>query len=264
MYPSPRFYSILERLPDLSPLQRRFHPFCPRRWPGSVCVDRHHHHHELLRLSCPIQALRPPATPNSMQALGRCSPENCKVVAVFFLVVKVLSKVESHVGKKKVRSSHTFERRRLWVRWPVVCVLSVSRPRLRRLRRACKPTASKNSRLITNAGCHLVGMSRCSPRASLRSAVKLRRSSGSCRCQYLRWWWWWWWWCDDTRWSDIWKSRTRYMHLFPTRTTSNDIALLQFFDQSGRVRAEESPVQYRSNLRELWGIIDTIDVCVFS
>ena len=141
MCPSPRFDSILDRLPDVSSLQRQVHPFCPRRWPwsvgpmrrpppritmaflphpdplstswpvevntlssnavdkwqtylpfrkrvvtfcpqrwpGSVCVD---HRHELLRLSRPIQALRPSAIPNSMQALGRCSPKSCKVVAV--------------------------------------------------------------------------------------------------------------------------------------------------------------------------------------
>ena len=53
--PSPRFNSILDRLPDLSS-QSRVHPFCPRRWPGSVCVD---HRHELQRFSRPIQALRP-------------------------------------------------------------------------------------------------------------------------------------------------------------------------------------------------------------
>ena len=43
--------------------------------------------------------------------------------------------------------------------WPVVCVRSVSRPR-----RARKQTASKNSRLITKAGCHLAGVGRCDGR----------------------------------------------------------------------------------------------------
>ena len=47
MSPSPRFDSILDRLPDLSSLQSRVCPFCSRRWPGSVCVD---HRRELLRI----------------------------------------------------------------------------------------------------------------------------------------------------------------------------------------------------------------------
>ena len=94
--------------------------------------------------------------------------------------------VESHVRKKRVRSSYIFESRGISVRWPVVCGLSVSRPRLRRLLRARKPTASKNNWLITKAGCHLVGVGQCSPRAGLRSTLKLRRSSGSCRSQYLQ------------------------------------------------------------------------------
>ena len=48
--PSPRFDSILDRLPDLSTLQSRVCPFCSRRWPGSVCVD---HRRELLRFTGP-------------------------------------------------------------------------------------------------------------------------------------------------------------------------------------------------------------------
>ena len=45
------------------------------------------------------------------------------------------------------------ERRRLYVRWPVVSVQFVSRPRLRRPRRARKPTASKDHRrLIIKTG----------------------------------------------------------------------------------------------------------------
>ena len=48
--------------------------------------------HELVRLSRPIQALRPSAIPNSMQALGLCSPKSCKVVAVFlFQLSKVFN-----------------------------------------------------------------------------------------------------------------------------------------------------------------------------
>ena len=80
--PSPRFDSILGRLPDLSSLQSRVCPFCSRRWPGSVCVD---HRHELLRIPRPIRALRPLVIPNSMQALGRCSPKSRIVVVVFHI-----------------------------------------------------------------------------------------------------------------------------------------------------------------------------------
>ena len=195
MCPSLRFNSILNRLPDLSSLQRRVKPFCPRRWPGSVCVGHRHellrlsrtihtlrppadkfvntpssnavdnfhtylpfrkqvvsscprrwpgsvcvdHRHELLGLCRPMQAFRPPPIPNSMQALGRCSPKNCTVVAVFLLQLS-----------KFFNSRVTCWKKEGYVRLPVVGVRSVSRPRLRRAR---KPTASKDYlRLTTKAG----------------------------------------------------------------------------------------------------------------
>ena len=66
------------------------------------------------------------------------------------------------------------------MRWPVVSVQSGSRPRLRRLRRARKPTASKNSPADHQGRRILAGMGRWSPGAGLRSALELRSSSGSC------------------------------------------------------------------------------------
>ena len=66
------------------------------------------------------------------------------------------------------------------MRWPVVVVQSASGPRLRSLRRARKPTASKNSPADHQGRRHLAGVDQCSPGTGLRSALELRCSSGSC------------------------------------------------------------------------------------
>ena len=76
------------------------------------------------------------------------------------------------------------------MRLPVVSVQSGSRPRLRRLRSARKPSAFRNRRLIAKAGCELAGVGRCSPGAGLRSALELQCSSGTVdamRSRSMRW-----------------------------------------------------------------------------
>ena len=99
----------------------------------------------------------------------------------------VHKEAQFQVGDLQIRDawskqlSHIFERRRLCVRWSLVSVLSASRPRLRRLRRARKPAASKNPPADHQGRRHLAGVDRCSPGAGLRSSLELRSSSGSCR-----------------------------------------------------------------------------------
>ena len=59
------------------------------------------------------------------------------------------------------------------MRWPVVVVQSASGPRLRRLRRARKPTASKELPVDDQGRQQLAEVGRWSPGADLRSALEL-------------------------------------------------------------------------------------------